>query len=157
MYSQKVVSKNNYVLARCLVKLTVVANTRAWSFIVEKLQSKIVVISWFYVYPKFSIIWGYRTGKWLSKPLPGINNGRQQQYTIWMFSLLWQHIKCAAKHIDNELYVAKEKIQNHMKSLSTNVSSKCLQIRLLKVYRPSRHGFYGRPMISGLLKDPKKD
>ena len=25
-----------------------------------------------------------------------------------MFSLLWQHVKCAAKHIDNELYVAKE-------------------------------------------------
>ena len=40
MYSQKVVSKNNYVLARCLVKLTVVANTRAWSFIVEKLQKQ---------------------------------------------------------------------------------------------------------------------
>ena len=25
-----------------------------------------------------------------------------------------------------------------------------------KAYRPSRHGFYGRPMISGLLKGPKK-
>ena len=44
MYSQKDVSKRNKVLARCLVKLTVVANTRAWSFIMEKLQSKIVVI-----------------------------------------------------------------------------------------------------------------
>ena len=24
-----------------------------------------------------------------------------------MFSLLWQHVKCAAKYIDNELYVVK--------------------------------------------------
>ena len=94
--------------------------------------------------------------KWLRKPLPGIDNGRQQQYTIRMFSLLWQHVKCAAKHIDNGLYVAKEKIQNHMKSWSTKVSSKCLRIRLPKAYRPSRHGFNGRPMISGLLKGPKK-
>ena len=31
-----------------------------------------------------------------------------------MSSLLWQYVKCAAKHIDSELYVAKEKIQNHM-------------------------------------------
>jgi len=57
---------------------------------------------------------------------------------------------------DGELYIAKEKIQNHMKALSIKVSSKCLQICLLKVYRPSRHGFYGRPMISRLLKGPKK-
>ena len=57
---------------------------------------------------------------------------------------------------DGELYVAKEKIQNHMKALSIKVSSKCLRIHLLKVYRPSRHGFYERPMISGLLKGPKK-
>ena len=48
--------------------------------------------------------------KWLRKPLPEIDNGRQQHYTIRMFSLLWQHVKCAAKHIDNDLYVAKEKI-----------------------------------------------
>jgi len=47
-------SKKNQVLAS-LVKPTVVANTRVWSFIVEKLQSKIVVILWV-VYPKFSII-----------------------------------------------------------------------------------------------------
>ena len=37
MYSQKVVSKKNQVLARYLVKPTVVANTRVWSFIMEKL------------------------------------------------------------------------------------------------------------------------
>ena len=92
----------------------------------------------------------------IEKPLPGIDNGRQQQYIIRMFSLLWQHVKCAGKHIDNELYVAMEKIQNHMKSLSTKVSSKCLRIRLPKAYRPSRHGFYGRSMISGLLKDQRK-
>ena len=54
-----------------------------------------------------------------------------------MFSLLWQHIKCAAKHIDNELYVAKEKIKNHMKASSIKISSKCLRIRLLKAYHPS--------------------
>ena len=40
-------------------------------------------------------------------------------------------------NIDNDLYVAKEKIQNHMKSWSTKVSSKCLRIRLPKAYRPS--------------------
>ena len=94
--------------------------------------------------------------KWLRKSLPGIDNGRQHQYTIRVFSLLWQHVKCAAKHFDGELYVAKEKIQNHMKVLSIKVSGKCLWIRLLKVYRPSRHEFYGRPTISGLLKGPKK-
>ena len=37
---KKIVSKKNYVLARCLVKSTVVANTRAWSFIVKKLQKQ---------------------------------------------------------------------------------------------------------------------
>ena len=83
------------------------------------------------------------------KSLPGVDNGRQQQYTIQVFSLLWQHVKCAAKHIDNELYVAKEKIQNHMIALSIKVPSKCLRIRLRKAYRPSRHGFFGRTMISG--------
>ena len=80
----------------------------------------------------------------VKKPLPGIDNGRQQQYIIRMFSLLWQHVKCAAKHIDNGLYVAKEKIQNHMKSWSTKVSSKCLRIRLPK--RPTAQvdmGFTG--------------
>jgi len=67
------VSKKNQVLAS-LVKPTVVANTRAWSFIVEKLQSKIVVIhglctqSWV-VYPKFGIIWGYRTGKMVKETI----------------------------------------------------------------------------------------
>ena len=45
----------------------------------------------------------------IEEPLPGIDNGRQQQYTNKVFSLLWQHVKCAAKHIDNEFYVAKEK------------------------------------------------
>ena len=54
----------------------------------------------------------------MRKPLPGIDNGRQQQYTIRMFSLLWQHVKCAAKYFDGELYVAKEKIQNYIKALS---------------------------------------
>ena len=36
----------------------------------------------------------------MRKPLPGIDNGRQQQYAIQVISLLCQHIKCAAKHID---------------------------------------------------------
>ena len=36
----------------------------------------------------------------MRKSLPGIDNGRQQQYAIQVLSLLWQHIKCAAKHID---------------------------------------------------------
>ena len=68
---------------------------------------------------------------------PGIDNGRQQQYTIQVSSLLWQYVKCATKHIDNELYVAKEEIQNHMIALSIKVPSKCLRIRLPKAYRPS--------------------
>ena len=137
------------------MKPTVVANTRAWSFIVEKLQSKIVVIHGLCT-QSLALYEATGQAKWLRKPLPGIDNGRQQQYTIRMFSLLWQHVKCAAKHIDNGLYVAKEKIQNHMKSWNTKVSNKCLRIRSPKAYHPSRHGFYGRPMISGLLKGPKK-
>ena len=147
-------SKKNQVLAS-LVMPTVVANTRVWSFIVEKLQSKIVVIHGLCT-QSLALYEATGQAKWLKKPLPGIDNGRQQQYTIRMFSLLWQHVKCAAKHIDNGLYVALEKIQNHMKSWSTKVSSKCLRIRLPKAYRPSRHGFYVRPTISGLLKGPKK-
>jgi len=27
---------------------------------------------------------------------------------------LWQRVKCAAKHIDNKLYVIKEKVRNHV-------------------------------------------
>jgi hypothetical protein len=54
-----------------------------------------------------------KQAKWLKKPLPGVDNGRQQQYTIQVFSLQKQHVKCIAKDIENELYVAKEKIQNH--------------------------------------------
>ena len=147
-------SKKNQVLTS-LVKPTVVANTRVWSFIVEKLQSKIVVIHGLCT-ESLALYEATGQAKWLRKPLPGIDNGRQQQYTIRMFSLLLQHVKCAAKYIDNVLYVAKEKIQNHMKSWSTKVSNKCLRSAYQKAYRPSRHGFYGRPMISGLLKGPKK-
>ena len=84
------------------MKPTVVANTRAWSFIVEKLQSKIVVIHGLCT-QSLALYGATGQAKWLRKPLPGIDNGRQQQYTIRMFSLLWQHVKCAAKHIDNEL------------------------------------------------------
>ena len=47
--------------------------------------------------------------KWLRKLLPGIDNGRQQQYTIRMFSLLWQHVKCAVKHFDGELYMLQRR------------------------------------------------
>ena len=92
----------------------------------------------------------------IEEPLPGIDNGRQQQYTIRMFSLLWQHVKCAAKHYDGELYVAKEKIQNHMKSWSTKVSNKCLRIRLPKAYRPSRHGFLLEAYDFWITKGPKE-
>ena len=28
-------------------------------------------------------------------------------------SLLWQRVKCGAKHIDTKLYVVKEKVRNH--------------------------------------------
>jgi hypothetical protein len=34
------------------------------------------------------------------------DNGRQQEYTIQVFSLQVQHVKCIAKHIENELYIA---------------------------------------------------
>ena len=66
------------------MKPTVVANTRAWSFIVEKLQSKIVVIHGLCTQ---SLALYEATGqvKWLRKLLPRIDNGRQQQYTIRMF------------------------------------------------------------------------
>jgi hypothetical protein len=32
-------------------------------------------------------------------------------------SLLWQQVKCAAKHIDIKLYVIKEKVQSHIESI----------------------------------------
>jgi hypothetical protein len=32
-------------------------------------------------------------------------------------SLLWQHVKCAAKHIDIKLYVVKERVWNHIESI----------------------------------------
>jgi hypothetical protein len=69
------------------VKLTVVANTRAWSLIVEKLQSKIVVMSW--VGCTQSLAWyeAIEQAKWLKKPLPGIDNGRQQQHIIQVYCL----------------------------------------------------------------------
>jgi hypothetical protein len=53
--------KRTKVLASSLVKPTVVANTLVWNFIVEKLQSKIVVISWVMYTQSFRMIWGYRT------------------------------------------------------------------------------------------------
>jgi hypothetical protein len=58
------------------------------------------------------LVWYEATtqAKWLRKPLPEVDNGRQRQYTIQVFSLQGQHIKCTAKHIENELYVAEEKI-----------------------------------------------
>ena len=94
--------------------------------------------------------------KWLRKPLPGVDNGRQQQYTIPMFSLLWQHVKCTAKHIDNGLYVAKEKIQNHMKSWSTKVSSKCLRIRLPKGLPPKSTWVLREAYDFWITKGPKE-
>ena len=73
------------------MKPTVVANTRAWSFIMEKLQSKIVVIHGLCT-QSLALYEATGQAKWLRKPLPGIDNGRQQQYTIRMFLLLWQHV-----------------------------------------------------------------
>jgi len=63
-----------------LVKPTVVANTRVWSFIVEKLQSKIVVIHGLCT-QSLALYEATGQAKWLRKPLPGIDNGKQQQYT----------------------------------------------------------------------------
>ena len=73
-----------------------------------------------------------------------------------MFSLLWQHVKCAAKHIDNELYVALEKIQNHMNSLSTKVSSKCLRIRLPKGLPPKSTWVLREAYDFYITKGPKE-
>ena len=73
-----------------------------------------------------------------------------------MFSLLLQHVKCAAKHIDNGLYVAKEKIQNHMKSWSTKVSSKCLRIRLPKVLPPKSTWVLREAYDFWITKGPKE-
>jgi hypothetical protein len=32
-------------------------------------------------------------------------------------SLLWQRVKCAAKHVDTKLYVVKENVYNYIKSI----------------------------------------
>ena len=37
--------------------------------------------------------------------------------------LLWQQVKCAAKHIDIKLYVVKEEIQNNFESIE-HISTK---------------------------------
>jgi hypothetical protein len=56
---------------------------------------------WFLCIPKV-LAWYEATerAKWLKKPLPGVDDGRQQLYTIQVFSLQRQHVKCAAKHIE---------------------------------------------------------
>jgi hypothetical protein len=41
-------------------------------------------------------------------------------------------VKCAAKHIENELYVAKEKIQNHYQSIEHMSTEQVLADPLIK-------------------------
>jgi hypothetical protein len=43
----------------------------------------------------------------LKKPLPEVDDGKQQQYTIQVFSLQRQHVKCAAKHIEKWVVCCK--------------------------------------------------
>jgi hypothetical protein len=47
-------------------------------------------------------------------------------------SLLWQQVKYAAKHIDIKLYVVKEKVRNHIKSIE-----QVLVVLLIKGLPPS--------------------
>jgi hypothetical protein len=68
-------------------------------------------------------------------------------------------VKCAAKHIESELYVAKEKIQNHFDSIEHRSTEQVLADPLTRGLPPSvlrEHtvdmGFMVKPMISGLLR-----
>jgi hypothetical protein len=68
-------------------------------------------------------------------------------------------VKCAAKHIESELYVAKEKIQNQFDSIKHRSTEQVLADPLTKGLPPSvlkrthsRHGSMVEPMISGLLR-----
>ena len=65
-------------------------------------------------------------------------------------------LSAAAKHIDNGLYVAKEKIQNHIKSWSTKVSSKCLRIRLPKGLPPKSTWILREAYDFWIIKGPKE-
>ena len=57
---------------------------------------------------------------------------------------------------DGELYVAKEKIQNHMKALSIKVSSKCLRIRLPKGLLPKSTWVLREAYDFWITKGPKE-
>jgi hypothetical protein len=40
-----------------------------------------------------------------------------ESYPELSISLLWEQVKCAAKHIDIKRYIVKEKVQNHTESI----------------------------------------
>jgi hypothetical protein len=75
----------------------IVANTRSWSFIVEKLQrNSFSIISDAKL--QYSMIWGRGTGKMVKELYPElimVINSNNHLSSL----LLWQRVKCAAKHI----------------------------------------------------------
>ena len=65
-------------LVKYIAKSTIVANFDTWRFCVEKLQNKAIMIN---VMQRYSIAWYEAKGqaKCLSEPVPGVDNGWQQQ------------------------------------------------------------------------------
>jgi len=50
--------------------------------------------------------------KWLKEPIPGVLIMVDNSDNYLSSLLLWQRVKCGAKHIDTKLYVVKEKVRN---------------------------------------------
>ena len=74
-----------------------------------------------------------------------------------LLSLLWQHVKCAAKHVDKELYVAKEKIQNHMIAFEHKSIKQVLADPLTKGLPPKSTWVLRDVYDFWITKGPRKD
>jgi hypothetical protein len=73
----------------------IVANTRSWSFIMEKLQWNGFSISsdiklW------YNMLWDLKgQAKWLKEHMPGVDNGRQQQLPFkWLTPMTTGQVCC---------------------------------------------------------------
>jgi hypothetical protein len=66
-------------------------------------------------------------------------------------SLLWQRVKCVAKHIDIKLYVVKEKVQNHIESIEQVLADPLIKGLPPIAFREHTvdMGLREKPMISG--------
>ena len=64
--------------------------------------------------------------------------------------LLWQRVKCGAKHTDTKLYVAKEKVRNHIEMDCEFKWQKVFVNPLTKGLPPSVYREYTVDMVYGI-------